>query len=376
MPACRTAWLIKISVMAAILIGCAAAAPQRPDTTASPLVVTEARIAPDGRTIAFVRGRLPQAPESAEPAGLWRVSFAGGDATRLTAEATIASHPRWSPDGRQVAFLSRRLATNSPARVLVVPVDGGDARAVTEPLADVRSFGWSPDGRQIAYLAASSGGARTRRVAIVTLASGIVERPASVEGDTSSFAWSPSGLALAALVLDTGRSTGRIVVLPVSGPAYEIAARSTSLAEVGWSPDGATIAWLEGDAGAGVRVVLAAAAGRPIRAVPLIGSGSPIRLSWTGDGKLSITFASGQDTSVDVLDLRSGARVTVLPPGIARTSAAASWSADGARFTVAGSAAEHAAEVFAGLLPASVASGSDTVGAPPPPIRRITFSNQ
>jgi dipeptidyl aminopeptidase/acylaminoacyl peptidase len=58
--------------------------------------------------------------------------------------------PQWAPRGDSLAFLSNRAG---PTQVYVVPRSGGEARSLTASGSDVTDFRWSPDGKQIAYLA-------------------------------------------------------------------------------------------------------------------------------------------------------------------------------------------------------------------------------
>ncbi len=58
--------------------------------------------------------------------------------------------PRWSPDGRQLAFVADRGEKN---QIFVAPMDGGEARQVTKAKWGVGSPAWSPDGTRIAYSA-------------------------------------------------------------------------------------------------------------------------------------------------------------------------------------------------------------------------------
>jgi WD40 repeat protein len=170
-----------------------------------------------------------------------------------------------------------------------------------------------------------------------------------------------------------------VVVIPMSGPAREIAADISGADDVAWSPDGKTIAWLANVSPAdpaGRRVLSAPAEGGAARAVGGAGTGSLLHVGWTGDGRLSLAIEGNQERHIDVLDARTNERVTVMPPGIAFVIGRPSWSADGSRYAVVGSTPEHLAEVFAGSLPQPPPRGRDSVGAPPPPVRRITFSNR
>src|SRR5262249_42640492 len=74
-----------------------------------------------------------------------------GGVRQFTYSAKSESTPRWSPDGKQLAFLSNR--EEDQQQVFVIPADGGEARSLTKGKRGVRSFAWSPDGKQIAYLA-------------------------------------------------------------------------------------------------------------------------------------------------------------------------------------------------------------------------------
>ncbi|MER5831800.1 S41 family peptidase [Streptomyces sp. NPDC002130] len=71
-----------------------------------------------------------------------------GRAWRLTVDRTKAGHPRFSPDGRHLAYTSWRSLV---PEVHVVPVDGGPGRQVSHwGSADTRVCGWTPDGEILA----------------------------------------------------------------------------------------------------------------------------------------------------------------------------------------------------------------------------------
>ncbi|MFF8192172.1 S41 family peptidase [Streptomyces bobili] len=76
---------------------------------------------------------------------LWLAPLAGpGRAWRLTADRTKAGHPRFSPDGRQVAYTSWRSLV---PEIHLIPVDGGPGRRLTYwGSPDTRVCGWTPEG--------------------------------------------------------------------------------------------------------------------------------------------------------------------------------------------------------------------------------------
>ncbi len=77
---------------------------------------------------------------------LWRVDASGGDAHRLTANPGSHTFPRFSPDGDNVAFVSRDEGVSD---VFVMSSGGGRPRRVTYWGATTHVVGWRPDGRRI-----------------------------------------------------------------------------------------------------------------------------------------------------------------------------------------------------------------------------------
>lgn len=74
-----------------------------------------------------------------------------GEARRFTSPDSSASHPRWSPNGRTLAFLSDRKKPLS--QIYLLPADGGEARPLTQLTEEgsIGTFSWSPNGRWIAF---------------------------------------------------------------------------------------------------------------------------------------------------------------------------------------------------------------------------------
>src|SRR5262249_40030737 len=70
--------------------------------------VTDPQISPDGKWVAYTVGGTSLKDEKSENQ-IWMIPTAGGDAIPMTMKGTSGSSPRWSPDGKYLAFLSARL---------------------------------------------------------------------------------------------------------------------------------------------------------------------------------------------------------------------------------------------------------------------------
>ena len=117
--------------------------------------VADPKISPDGKRIAFVVTEPADSnkPEKARDDNIWMVPVDGSEPARLFASSPKSeSSPRWSPDGRRLAFLSDRGEDNQK-QIWLMHADGGEAEKLTNAKAGVDSYKWSPDGRVIAFLA-------------------------------------------------------------------------------------------------------------------------------------------------------------------------------------------------------------------------------
>jgi len=116
-------------------------------------------VSPDGRWV-VVPVTEPAYDEKKEIADLWIVPVDGSaKPRRLTSTKAAENSPAWSPDGRRVAFSSRR-EDDEVAQIYVIDVaGGGEARRVTSSPLAARSPVWSPDGESILYQAPSYKGA-------------------------------------------------------------------------------------------------------------------------------------------------------------------------------------------------------------------------
>src|SRR5262245_53998701 len=127
-------------------------AESRPVTIDDMLAVQDVeapQLSPDGKWVAYSVESVDVAKDESNK-DIWMVPFAGGDAVRLTSSPKSESRPKWSPDGRYLAFLSGR--EGEKTQVYVLDRQGGEAQRLTSFAGGVSTLVWSPDGTRLALV--------------------------------------------------------------------------------------------------------------------------------------------------------------------------------------------------------------------------------
>ena len=82
---------------------------------------------------------------------LWLMPTAAGPARQLTSDDAQDNEPRFSPDGKWIAFVSKR-GEDKDNQLYVIAIDGGEARRVTRIPTGVSAPKWFPDSKRIAFI--------------------------------------------------------------------------------------------------------------------------------------------------------------------------------------------------------------------------------
>jgi dipeptidyl aminopeptidase/acylaminoacyl peptidase len=304
--------------------------------------ISDPNISPDGELVAYVVTKIDRA-QNRRNSSIWIVRTNGSGAPwQFTTSPQSSTAPRWSPDGKSLAFLSSRPEGAPPAgaaspseqtrnQVYLLSMNGGEARRVTNLKNGVSLFRWSPDGTRLVIVSrigpsdSRTGDAKDRsdvrhykntsykfndtgwfddrrtHLWIVDVKSGSTKQITDGnDWNDSDPQWSPDGKRVAFVSNRSGReyeenrNTDVWVINADGGTLTKISDHDEPDNQPRWSPDGKWIAftgevherdhpkiWLAPSTG-GQPSILAA------NALDLIPGG----LEWSDDGK-SIYFETG-----------------------------------------------------------------------------------
>ena len=370
-----------IAVVVVAILACAAAPPRNSlesvlDALEGVRSFKSVAISADGTRVAWVE--RVRSREGAEYLSVIDVAdVATGASRRVSAASDGRAHREhsvaWSPDGRQVAFLSDA-AKDRQLQIYVAPASGGAARRLTIVAGQVAHPKWSPDGRTIAFLIVEGSSQEQGALVAYKMDSGVVaetieeQRIATVDAASGrlrivspadlyvyDYDWAPDGKSFAAEAV-TGSGTNNYwsaelySIRASTGEARSLWKPPLQIACPRFSPDGRSIAVIHGimsDEGAtgGDVYVVPAAGGDPKNVTPGF-KGSATELFWRPSGE--IDFTAHLDGESGLLGVEpSGGRITPLWKGPNAISCFA-MARRGASAAAALSSFEKPAEVYAG----------------------------
>jgi dipeptidyl aminopeptidase/acylaminoacyl peptidase len=297
----------------------AAAVKSDPGTLTVELAISGRRpfdlqFSPDGRHLAFSVSRSPKAgPREQE---IWMLEVASHKLWRF-AHSTKSDHlPRWSPDGKLLAFLSDR---EERTQIWVMPTDGGEGERLTEGKNAIKTFEWSPDGKQIAFLATEpkteaeekkekdKDDARVvdldekpTRLWVIDLATKKPRQLTRGRWEVAEVKWAPSGDRLFVAAAEQPEPlvwhTRLLTIALADGAMREICASVGPISNLEVAPNGKSLTYLaaRGDGPSPHDLFLMSLDGGATRNLTAASLDRPIEgYSWQPDGRILATVADG-----------------------------------------------------------------------------------
>jgi dipeptidyl aminopeptidase/acylaminoacyl peptidase len=338
-------------------------------------------ISPSGQQVAWVK-------KTAGGSAVYVAAVTGGGApARITAGASLAGGAEdsvaWSPNGKQIAFLSDA-AKGGQQQLYVASPPGGAARKLTNVKGFLAAPGWSPDGKTIAVLftenAERAAGplvaekAQTgvikeavteQRLALVDVASGKLRQISPADMYVYEYDWSPDGQRFVTTAAhgngDNNWYIAQIYTIAAAGGTMESVykpAVDSQIANPAWSPDGKSVAFIAGlmsdEPVVGGDIFVVPASGGTAKNVTPGMKASASWLTWTPGGKILFGEDVDGESAVATVDV-AGGKIETLTRGADQLtvngwSTAISVSGDGKTAAVVRQSLAHPPEVWAGAI--------------------------
>lgn len=300
------------------------------------------QLSPDGRQLLFVMDR-PDWRANRRTGHIYRINADGTNQVQLTFGERGESSPRWSPDGKSIAFTTRR-DPDTNNQVYLLRADGGEARRLTNHPTAPGNLTWAPDGKTIYFTASDAKSAEEREKDraqddVFAFEENNFEQrhlwTADLDGKTTRITegeWSVGGFELSAngsriamtrmpspLLEFTDRT--EVWVMDASGAnAKQLTNNKVPESGAAVSPDGATVLFTSSaneqfDLYYNGKLFLVPAAGGPARVLLPDVPYAVENASWSADGK-SIYFIANLGVHTEVMRVEVGTRrVTQLTVG-------------------------------------------------------------
>jgi dipeptidyl aminopeptidase/acylaminoacyl peptidase len=341
--------------------------------------VSEPQVSPDGLWVAYVVASNDRDSDEARNA-IWMASWDGKEHIALTPSADGTDKPRWSPDGRYLAFIATP-AGSDQSQIMLLDRRGGDARQLTNVSGDISAYAWAPDGKRLVialehgvdaklpkpividawhfkreeggYLRAGAGrylylfDIDSKRMDVLT---------SNPEFDDDLPVWSPDGRQIAFIRTreegsdrDSREDIDVIEARPGATARFVVRPYAPNKQALAWSPDGTLIAYLQGleaklNAYIQDRLFVVPAAGGAPRALTDKLDRAVTSFAFTESSAVTITVEDDRTVYPARVDLKSGAIARAAPAGAFVTSA---LSSAGGHTALLNSTDDTLAEVYA-----------------------------
>lgn len=286
--------------------------------------LSDLQLSSDGQRIAFT---VQEPPAAAKPAQrhIWVFDTQSRRLRQWTSSAKSEHTPRWSPDGRTLAFLSDR---EDPTQIWLIPADGGEAAKLTSGKNAIQTFRWSPDGRQIAFLAPDprtpeeekkqkeEGDARVidvdrkpTRIWTIDVSTKAVKAVTSGPWQFQDFEWLPGGKAVLATgtdrPADEHRGVERLYMVSLAdGKVEQILAPKGPFGRIQVSPKGSAVAFVSspGDGPSAQDLfVMPLETRTPKNLTETIKDRPVLSYQWLDDSELGALFQTGFHTALETV---------------------------------------------------------------------------
>ncbi|GAC1377976.1 MAG: S9 family peptidase [Ktedonobacteraceae bacterium] len=288
-------------------------------------------LSPDGKKAAFVvwerNGNEPK-----RIGRIWIADTSGNTEPRPFTKGKKGDFcPRWSPDSKQLAFISTGEGEKDKPQLYLMSTEGGEPKQVCTMPNGVSDLSWSPDGSRIAFIALEGeepqsdpmviAPGRYHRLWIVRADYDIAEPVTPPDVTVWEYAWSQNSKQFALYYSNGPDETdwyrGQIGVVAAGGGAVRQVSQLTRQASgLAYAPDGAQLAYISGEwsdpgRGCGDIFILSLKDGKTRNLTPNI-EFSPCWCAWFPDGhRLLYTCCQGVTHQIGILDATDGT-VTIL----------------------------------------------------------------
>jgi dipeptidyl aminopeptidase/acylaminoacyl peptidase len=315
----RFALLALLLTLSAALLAQTAKHPLKIDDLARFHDVRDPQISPDGLWVAYVVSTV-DVKEDKSNAHLWMASIDGKNDRQITFSQDSENSPRWSLDGKYLAFTSSRPGPAKGSQVWLLDRNGGEAYQLTDTKGRLQGFEWSPDSKRLALVIGDPDpDADTNTPAE---AGGAPAAPTAPAAPGAAPAAPPRPKAPKPIVIDRYHYKQDVQGYLLSGRhsyiyLFDIATKKTERLTKGtsdetnpvWSPDSKRLAYLDNhgkdpdrDASFNIFVTESKAIAEEKQITPETSRVGRGRLDWSPDGKW-IVFLEGDEKKFNAYNM-------------------------------------------------------------------------